>query len=182
MRNMPRVIVRDLTTSKSSRGGAKPSLMVLHTTQGVMRLKDRAAFWDGVEASANVGVGSRLKNEGAVSARYVLDSQKAWTQAFYNPVSLSIEIEGFAEQPSWPDATVNEVARWLAHWSLKHDIPLRRGRVFGGRVLRSGVVSHKQLGFLGGGHSDPGRFPIRKAIKQAKKFKATRLARTKGVK
>lgn len=174
-RLVPNVIVRDLTTSKSSRNGAKPSLLVLHTTEGVMRLADRARFWDTVEASAHVGVGNRKFGEQSSSARYVKDEDKAWTEAFYNPVGLSIEIEGFASDRNWSDAVVNEVARWLAHWSIHTEIPLRRARVFGGRVIRSGVASHKQLGFLGGGHSDPGHFPIRKAIRQARKIKAKRL-------
>lgn len=173
-RLIPDVIVRDITTSKSSRHGAKPSLMVLHTTEGVMRLKDRAKFWDTVEASSHVGVGNPKFGEQSKSGRYVKDSDKAWTQAFYNPVSLSIEIEGFASQAFWSDAVINEVARWLAHWSIHYDIPLRRARVFGGKVIRSGVASHKQLGSLGGGHSDPGTFPIRRAIEQARKIKARR--------
>lgn len=176
----PRVKVRDLTTSKSSRHGARPELMVLHTTEGVMRLEDRARFWDGVEASAHVGVGNRKFGEQESSARYVLDSQKAWTQAFYNPVSLSIEIEGFASQAHWDRATVREVARWLAHWSIKHNIPIRYGVVLGGRVVRSGVKRHSGLGLLGGGHKDPGTFPVREAMRLAKSIKKQRLA--KGVK
>src|ERR1044072_7244212 len=147
----PNVISRDITSSHSSRRGARPSLMVLHTTEGIMRLRDRAKFWDNANASAHAGVGAGSEAEN--SARYVWGDDKAWTQAFYNPVGLSIEIEGFASQHSWERGTVREVARSLAHWREKHNIPLRRAIVLNGRVLRSGVASHKQLGALGGGHS-----------------------------
>lgn len=141
-----------------------------------MRLRDRALFWDHVPASAHVGVGSPKFREAEKSARYVHDDNKAWTQAFYNPVSLSIEIEGFASQATWPRATVREVARWLALWSIRHSIPLHRGRVFAGVVVRRGVITHKSLGVLGGGHTDPGTFPVQDAIELARRIKTQRLA------
>jgi hypothetical protein len=169
------MVVRDFTTSKSSRKGAVPVLIVIHTTEGVMRLKDRAAFWDGVEASAHTGVGSPQFDEGSKSARYVRDDDKAWTCAFYNPVSLNIEIEGFAAQRSWNDNVVDEVARQVAHWSIHHNIPIQFGAVFGGAVIRRGVLGHRRLGALGGGHSDPGTFPMRKMLRRAKQIKKLRL-------
>jgi hypothetical protein len=175
-RTTPNVISKRLTSSKSSRGGANPKLIVLHTTEGVMRLKDRAKFWDGVEASAHAGVGNRKFGEQESSARYVKDDDKAWTQAGYNPVSLAIEIEGFASQASWDRGTVREVARWIAHWSIHENIPIRFGRVFAGKVVRSGVIRHSSLGALGGGHSDPGTFPMREAMRVAKLIKQQRLA------
>src|SRR5687768_11382271 len=120
----PEVISRKLTKFKSSRGGVSPSLIVIHTTEGIMRLADRADFWHS-GASAHVGVGAGKERE--KSALYVKDVDKAWTQAFYNPVSLALEIEGFAAQKYWSPDTVREVARWVAHWSIYHDIPIRFG-------------------------------------------------------
>lgn len=176
MRTTPDVIVRRFTTSKSSRKGAKPALIVIHTTEGRMRLADRAKFWDTVEASSHSGVGSPFKGEAGKSGRYVKDADKAWTQAFFNPVSLSVEIEGFASQSFWDQATIDEVARWVAHWSIEHNIPIRFGAVLGSAVVRTGVLGHRRLGLLGGGHHDPGTFPMRRMMRRAKQFKTARLA------
>lgn len=182
-RLLPDVIERHFTRSHSSRLGAKPSLITLHTTEGIMDLEARGPFWDSTfgtprASSSHVGVGHASKGQAGRSARYVRDHDKAWTQAFYNPVSLSIEIEGFSATPKadWDEHTVREVARWIAHWSIEHDIPIRRAFVLNGRVLRSGVARHSDLGALGGGHSDPGNFPVRRARRLAREIKAERLA------
>jgi hypothetical protein len=183
-RLLPEVITRDLTISHSSRNGSKPDLIVLHTTEGVMSLHDRSEFWDSTfgtsrASSSHVGVGHRSKGQAGKSARYVLDDDKAWTQFMLNPRALSIEIEGFASTPrgTWPDETVKEVARWIAHWSIVEGIPIRRALTAFGGVQRSGVASHSQLGAAGGGHSDPGTFPIGRAIRLARKIKRARKAR-----
>lgn len=180
-RLLPNVITRDLTKAKSSRKGAVPALIVIHTTQGIMDLRARSEFWDstvgtGRDSSSHVGVGHVSKRQGESSARYVVDDDKAWTQAFFNPVALSIEIEGFSEAKSWDDGTVREVARWVAHWSIHTGIPIRFGIVVGSAVVRSGVLGHRRLGILGGGHSDPGTFPMRRMLRTAKKIKKQRLA------
>lgn len=170
----PKVIVRRITSSKSSRLGAAIQLIVLHTTEGVMELRDRAVWWDGQEASAHVGV------KDGKSARYVPDDEKAWTQKFYNPMALAIEIEGFSAWLHWRRKRgddVREVARWIAHWSLTYDIPIRLGIVLGGRVLRTGVVGHRRLGLLGGGHHDPGNFPVLYCMRLARQIKQDRLER-----
>lgn len=171
----PHVRVRNLVTNASSRNGARPLLMVLHSTEGantrgLADLVGLGRFFDvpSVEASSHVAV----DDEGN-SARYVRDSIKAWTQAFWNPVSLSIEMVGRAAQTSWTDEEIDEAARWLAYWSRKHGIPLQRAEVSGGRVTRAGVGTHLQLGAIGGGHHDPGPgFPVNKCIRRARRFRA----------
>lgn len=170
----PHVRVRMLVRNASSRNGARPLLMVLHSTEGanVTGLADLVGlgrFFDteGVDASSTVA-----NDAEGNSARYVRDSVKAWTQAFYNPVSVSIEMVGRAAQTEWSDEQIDESARWLAYWSRKHGIPLQRGAVIGGRVIRAGVVTHKDLGILGGGHVDPGAgFPVNKCIRRARRFR-----------
>lgn len=178
-RAFPNVRVRNLVQNRSSRKGARPQLMVLHSTQGsnVRGLADLIGlgrFFDiaAVEASSHVA-----NDAEGQSARYVRDAAKAWTQAFYNPVCLSIEMIGRAEQTSWTDAQVDESARWLARWSRHHGIPLQRGEVSGGRVVRPGVITHESLGALGGGHNDPGSireggsFPMNRCIRRARHFR-----------
>lgn len=160
--------------NQSSRNGARVQLIVLHDTEGanikgVSDLKGLGDWFDkpAAQASAHVGVDA----EGH-SARFVDDASKAWHVAFYNSVSLGVEQVGFATQRSWPNAQVEEVARWIARWADLHNIPIRKGKVSSdGRVLRSGVVLHSQLGSLGGGHHDPGKhYPFKQVLRLARGF------------
>ena len=41
---------------------------------------------------------------------------------------------------------------WIAYWSAKHGIPIRKGGVSGSSVVRSGVVRHSDLGVVGGNY------------------------------
>jgi hypothetical protein len=174
MRRFPNVVHRRRVRA-SSRHGTKPALMVLHSTEGtnvrgISDLVGLGSFFSRVEADSTVAVDS----EGQ-SARYKLDVDKPWTQAWWNPPALSIEMIGRASQRSWTDAEVDEAARWLAYWSRKFHLPLQRGRVDNatGRIIRRGVVTHKQLGARGGGHVDPGDgFPVNRCIARARVFRA----------
>ena len=69
----------------------------------------------------------------------VPDEAKAWTQAAFNSVALSIEQIGHASQNRWPDAQLRNTARWLAFWSRKYGIPLERSTT-------RGVCQHRDLG------------------------------------
>jgi N-acetyl-anhydromuramyl-L-alanine amidase AmpD len=107
------------------------------------------------------------------SARLVPDERKAWAQAAYNPFALAIEQIGIAASERWTRDEIRETARWIARWSKKYGIPIRTGAVSGGLVTRSGVVTHKMLGPLGGGHVDPGpRFPFDACLKLARFYRA----------
>lgn len=177
-RNHPRVEVRNNVACQSSRNGAGISLIVLHDTEGaniphsVRDLVGLGEFFDrlSTQASSNVAV-----DEDGQSGRYVPDDRKAWAQAFYNSVALSIEQIGFARQ-SWTskskDRQLHETARWIAHWSYHHKVPIRRGSVSrDGRVTRSGVVQHRDLGNLGGGHVDvSASYPMNKVLSLARGY------------
>lgn len=177
MRLKPNVVIHESVRNQSSRAGATPKLMVLHTTESHNRPGDAdlaaiVSWFDNPAAQASSHVVVDAEGQ---SARCVPDEAKAWTQAAYNPVCLSIEQIGFSSQGSWEITELRETARWLAAWSIKHGIPLRRGRVLAGQVLRKGVVTHKQLGIAGGGHSDPGPdYPVKRVIALAKQIKESR--------
>lgn len=173
-RRYPNVRVRHRSPNQSSRGGVKPRLIVLHSTEGanVKGLADLIGLggWFG-QTRAGVSSHAATDAEGQ-SARYVADEAKAWHCAGYNSLSLGLEQIGRAAQSSWTDAQVRESARWLAYWSRKHSIPLQRGKVSGGRVIRAGVVTHADLGALGGGHHDPGAgFPVAHCIALARRYR-----------
>lgn len=174
----PRPEVTRYVSSQSSRNGAKPALIVLHTTEGhdrpgVSDLEGLGAFFDTVDASSHVA-NDRDGND----ARYVADERKAWTQAHYNPVSLSIEQIGFARfsRDDWVkdrSAQLRNSAEWIAYWSKLHGIPIQEGEVRNGHVVKPGVITHAALGQLGGGHHDPGGgYPLDLVLAMARQIEA----------
>ena len=92
----------------------------------------------------------------------VPDEAKAWTQAAFNSVALSIEQIGFASQTTWPDEQLRNTASWVAHWAKRWDIPLVRSTTLG-------VCEHVDLGAAGGGHHDcGGAYPFDRVIALAR--------------
>lgn len=179
-RARPHVAVTRIVRNQSARSGAKLELIVLHTTEG-KNIKGTADLvglgnWfdnPAAQASSHVAVDDEGK-----SARFVNDDRKAWAQAFYNSPALSIEQVGQAVETNQEFTTAQrkEVARWIAQWSADHGIPIRHGRVSkDGRILTSGVVQHKDLGNLGGGHHDCGdHYPFADVLKLARWYKRNR--------
>lgn len=175
MRHRPNVVHRMSVSCQSDRHGARPILIVLHDTEGAnvpnssRDLVGLGNFFDNLatQASSHVGV-----DEDGNSARYVPDSRKAWTQAFFNPWCLSVEQIGFASQ-NWQSKAKNdqlhETARWIAHWNKHYGIPIQLGDVTQqGTVSRHGVVQHRRLGQLGGGHVDIGEdYPMHRVLELA---------------
>lgn len=173
-RRKPNVVVTRISPNRSSRGGVTPRLMVLHSTESDNRegnsdLEGIANYFATSAAQASSHV---LTDADGNSGRCVPDGDKAWTQAYFNPWSLSIEQIGRAASETWTEDHYRESARWLAKWSKEFGIPLVRGAVSGSTITRAGVVTHAQLGAAGGGHSDPGaRYNVDKVIKLAKEYR-----------
>lgn len=168
---MPQKYRRILDRNFSSRGGVPIARMVLHTSEGggtALGLRDYFNQ-SGVEASSHKAV-----DQTGDSVTMVPDSEKAWTQAAYNPGSLSIEQIGYASttHDQWVRGHHNQlcrVARILAGWSIAHDIPLRNS-------VAHGVCQHKDLGAEGGGHSDCGPgYPMKYVLHWARYFRHRRL-------
>jgi hypothetical protein len=157
----PNVDHTHLTRCHSTRGGADTLLIVVHDTEGanvpgITDLVQLGKYWDSTYGTARASsshVGVDLEGN---SARYVRDTEKAWTQAYYNPWSLSIENIGIAGKTNWSEKMYQENARWIAYWCHNHGIRCYKGAVTrDGRIQKSGVVRHRDLGSLGGGHVDP---------------------------
>lgn len=173
-RVLPHVNVRMLSPNRSSRRGAKLTLITVHATQGrnITGLADLRGLggWFG-RPEAQVSSHTATDAEGH-SGRYVRDSDKAWHCANYNAMSLGIEQVGFAEQTQWADAQLRETARWIAYWSRLYGIPIQKAEVSGGRVLRPGVLRHSDLGAAGGNHGDPGRaYPTADVLEYARHYR-----------
>lgn len=170
--------VTHIVRNRSSRGGVKPQLIVLHTTEGTNRpgTPDLAGLGDFFD-QASVQASSHVANDGeGHDARFVPDDEKAWTCSNDNPFTLNLEQIGFAStsRRDWFKLYSHQLAntaKWIAYWSREWDIPIRRGVAPAGFLVRSGVASHKQLGIMGGGHWDPGpSYPMRYVLRLARYF------------
>lgn len=178
LRVQPKVVISQRVANQSERsGGMKPRAIVLHSTESHNRpgSSDLAAIVDWFDNPAAVASSHVIVDADGTSARCVPDSRKAWTCASYNSATLNIEQIGFASQGrkgwrrNWKE--LRETARWIARWSLRHEIPIRRGLAANGAITRSGVLTHKSLGPLGGGHVDPGDYPMRRVLLLARAYK-----------
>lgn len=177
----PNVKVRRISPNQSDRSGPglAPSLIVIHSTESHDVPKSAAdleavANWfanPAAQASSHV-----IVDADGNSARCVGDTKKAWTCVNFNSVSLNIEQIGFASfgrlmwRSRWRE--VRESARWIARWSKRHGIPIRSAQVSGASVIRSGVTTHAALGVEGGGHHDPGPYPMRRLLILARLYRA----------
>jgi hypothetical protein len=150
--------------NQSSRRGLKPRIIVLHTTEGHNRpglsdLQGLVSFFNNPSAQVSSHVANDAEGN---DARIVPDEAKAFTQAAFNSISLSIEQIGFASQKEFPREQLENTARWIAHWSRKWNIPIKHS-------TSNGVCQHRDLGQAGGGHVDCGpNYPLDKVLAMAR--------------
>ena len=174
----PRVVYTRISPNRSSRAGRKPVAVVVHSTEG-RNLPNTSRDLVGVTdylCRPDVPASTHVVTDGdGHSARNVRDGDKAWTCAAFNPVTLNIEQVGQAAQSSWARDEYRETARWIARWSKMYGIPIRKGRVSGSTVVRTGVLRHSDLGAAGGGHHDPGKGYDLEAVLSLAKFYRGRL-------
>jgi N-acetyl-anhydromuramyl-L-alanine amidase AmpD len=150
--------------NQSARAVSVPRLIVLHTTEssqaaGVADLRAIGAWFSNPRAQASSHV--CVDGDGN-SAQFVPDARKAWAQAAYNSVALSIEQIGRASQAEFPEAQLEKTAQYVAYWSRKYGIPIVRS-------TSHGVCQHADLGAAGGGHHDCGsKYPFAKVLALAR--------------
>lgn len=169
----PKVVTTQISPNRYTPRGDRILLVVLHDTEGHNRpgisdLTGLGALFaePSLDASCHVGVDA----EGQ-SGRYVQDEDAAYQCCAYNRYAVGIEQIGFASQTHWPEAQVREAARWVARWSFRHGVPIRKAWTVRGRVIRSGVTTHAKLGAVGCGHHDPGlHYPMEKLLDHARYF------------
>ena len=161
--------VKYLSVNQSERITPVLKLIVIHCTEGqnlpgVTDLQNLGSWFNNPSAQASAHVGVDAQGN---SALYVSDTKKAWHCARFNSVSLGIEMIGKTAQKGWPDAQERKVAKYVAYWSQRHGIPIRKARVdsVNGIVKRPGVITHRELGMAGGNHGDPGAgFNMRRVL------------------
>lgn len=147
----------------SSRGGSSVRLIVLHTAEGSRTIESLGSFFQGdVGASSHVGADDKPNTVG----EYVGRSNKAWTQANFNPQAVSIELCGFASwsETEWRNNHANMLqncASWIAEEAAHYGIPIEALTDAEAQGGGRGVCQHVDLGSGGGGHHDCGSgFPM----------------------
>lgn len=171
----------DISPKQSSREGARIHGLVLHTTEGGDHpegdadLKSLGSLFHSEEASAHLGVNVRGR-----FARYVPDEAKAWAVCNFNSVTLSLEQIAFAafSKETWfkRHDQLHGAAEFLAYGHIHYGVPLEKGEVANGAIVRAGVFQHKDLGISGSGHVDCGSgYPEGYVILLAKFFIAHKL-------
>lgn len=179
-RAFPNVVVKRTVRNGSQRApGQRVDQAGVHTTEsgdvkGISDVVGMVGYFDraGIDASSTV-----VNDAEGNSGRCLPDSMKPWTQAAYNGRAVTIEQIARAAftRKVWFSRTpqLDETARWLAYWSIKHPIPLKH-------VLdpdAPGVHGHKSYGAAGGGHVDPGpNYPWRYVMARARVYRAMQLA------
>jgi N-acetyl-anhydromuramyl-L-alanine amidase AmpD len=170
MRLNPQVTVERPSPCHAARLG-RISLIVVHATEGSREAGDRdlenlGAFFG--ESKNQVSSHVATNGDGH-SARFVPDNLAAWHVAGYNSVALGIEQIGHTADTHWPQAEVEETARWIARWSKAYGVPIGKASVSDGHVLSGGVARHSDLGTIGGGHHDPGSgYPLHHCLDLAR--------------
>lgn len=178
----PNHTVHLLDRNFSSRGGAPIQAIAVHSTES----SDIKASWDDLhgvrswfnnpasQASSHLGI----DGDGHVE-KWVKDVYKAWTILELNNRTLNIEFVGRAAQgrAAWEHDQIHSGARWVAWWSINHNIPIQRGKVKNVNgypvITRRGVIKHSDLTNAGfGSHTDPGaNFPMRRFLDLAREYK-----------
>lgn len=172
-RYTPHVDVVDWSPNMTRGGMVHPTLIGIHVTAGHNRpgVADLLGLgnWFG-RTSSEVSSHVATDNEGH-SARFVHDRDKAWHVANFNRMTLGIEQIAPGDGTEITREMLRETARWVARWSKMHGIPIRKGRVEGLLVVRSGVIRHSELGAAGGGHSDPGPYDMHGMLSLARFYR-----------
>lgn len=154
----------------SSRGGASVRLIVVHTAEGARTIESLGGFFAQSSSQVSSHVGADDK-QGTIG-EYVHREWKAWTQAEFNPVAMSIELCAFA---AWTSADWNQhpnmlenCGRWIGETARYHNIPIKKLSAGEAQGSGRGVCGHVDLGSRGGGHHDPGAsFPWDRVLKTA---------------
>lgn len=147
---------QNLVRNRSSRGGARTKIVVLHYTVSkpgtldvIWRLFNTPSF----AASSHIG----LEGSGRCE-QWVPYSWKAWTQGSFNPVSESVEIIATGSEPrSWwlaqPIFAKGLLASWVRDRLRANGLPLRRVDPVGCAVQSAGWTDHNALE-CGNSHHD----------------------------
>lgn len=159
----------------STRHGVKPRLLVAHLTVSPNR-----PGWGDVNAITGLfdqprfAASSNYVNDNEGHCNYIVrESDKAWTQATFNPVAISVEqINTGSERTYAKTRGLRRLGQIFAGAARRWHIPIQRGSTRGCIVTRPGIVDHKSLGPCGGGHVDIGKFSVASVVRATRQAAA----------
>jgi hypothetical protein len=142
----------------SSRGGATPRLLVVHTAEGARTIEALGSYFQNPAAEVSSHAG--IDDQAGICGEYVGRGWSAWTQASYNGAAIAVELCAFAawDRAEWlrHPAMLENCRLWLLEESAAAGIPLVRLDAGAAQGGARGVCGHNELGAGGGGHWDPG--------------------------
>ncbi|HEV7642032.1 MAG TPA: N-acetylmuramoyl-L-alanine amidase [Gaiellaceae bacterium] len=146
-----------LVVNYSSRNGVAPHAVILHytVTRNITGWADNYAVI-GVFNTPVYQVSSNYVYDAEGHCAYIVrETEKAWTQAAANPFSISFEVidTGF-ERVYLPAKALAKLAMIISDVCYRWQIPVRLGAFVNGKLVRSGIMDHEQLGVAGGSHHD----------------------------
>lgn len=162
-----------LVRNFSPRNGRPILLGVLHQTISA------DAGWNGVlgnvrwfdTSAAQASSNYIVARSGGQCAYTVPETTKAWAQASYNSVSLSIEVTETGREGSYlpPGPGRAKTILLMIAWHHRWHLPYRHGAVDNATctVVKPGFVEHADLGTCGGGHHDDQPYSIDSLIREA---------------
>lgn len=171
--------VSSFVRNYSSRRGVRPRLIVIHWTGSINTpgVGDVNAIVSWFNQDRSQASSTYIVDADGLCSYTVRESDKAWTQALANSVSLSIEVvnsggpnEGFPYLVR--TAGLRKLGQVVGDMARRWQIPLRHGVTSGCRVVSAGIIDHKSLGACGGGHPDIGRYSLDPIITAAKASRA----------
>lgn len=148
--------------------------IVLHTTEGAMKIRDLGAWFQNPGAQCSSHHGADNYERGVFGA-YVYENHKAWTQGNANDYCLSLEMCAYASwtKDTWlnsKNVLLDNAAEWVRYCVDKYNIPwtvLSNSQAQDPNVR--GICQHVNFGSWGSGHHDCGSgFPMDEVIKRAK--------------
>jgi hypothetical protein len=165
----------ELVQNFSTRRGVRPRAFALHYTvspnipgwadvNSVVHEFDTWAF----QASSNYVI------DGEGHCAYIVrESDKAWTQAAYNPLMMSVEVINSGHEPVYAAPPgLAKIGLVLSDALCRWEIPVQLGAVSGGVVTRPGILDHAALGIMGGGHHDITPYSVPQVIAAVKAARA----------
>lgn len=169
----PHIDVRMISPHQSARNGKIRGIIVhataSHNYKGLRDLQAIGGWFQ--NPISRVSSHACTDNEGN-SARYVNDNMKAWHCGAFNSATLGLEQILPGNGTEITDKMYRETARWIALWSKRHGVPIRKGRRIGSYIVRKGVLRHSDLGISGGNHSDPGpNYDLAKVLRYARHYR-----------
>lgn len=162
-----------IVRNRSSRNGARPALWVMHYTVSPNR-----AGWGDVNAivayfnnpAAQASSNYVIDNEGHCKL-IVPESQKAWTQAYFNPWSTSAEVINSGHEPTYAKkAGLRKIGRVVSDSAKRLGIKLRRAITRGCTIVRAGITDHDRLG-CGNFHTDIEPYKLGQVINAARSWR-----------